>query len=152
MRFHIAGTVVTNNRGVFLVKPDQPWHADWTTDGFYDDGWTKPGATAHIRVYSYPGQNRRLLRTLTVSAFAPAGVTSRPLTVGSSSVAAGSNEVSVDTTVCVPPNGSATVPVNVVGSTHIYGDPRSDVTFGRGRQGGVQISRIYLSGSIGGDC
>jgi len=152
VRFHIAGTVVTNNRGVFLVKPDQPWHADWTTDGFYDDGWTKPGATAHIRVYSYPGQNRRLLRTLTVSAFAPAGVTSRPLTVGSSSVAAGSNEVSVDTTVCVPPNGSATVPVNVVGSTHIYGDPRSDVTFGRGRQGGVQISRIYLSGSIGGDC
>lgn len=152
VRFHIAGTVVTNNRGVFLVKPDEPWHADWTTRGFYDDGWTKPGTTAHIRVYAYPGQNRRVLRTLTVYAFAPAGVTSRAMTVGSSSVSAGANEVSVDATVCVPPNGSAEVPVTVQGSTQIYGDPRTDVTFGRSRLGGVQISRIYLSGSIGADC
>lgn len=152
VRFHIAGTVVTNNRGVFLVKPDEPWHADWTTRGFYDDGWTEPGTTGHIRVYSYPGQNRRVLRTLTVYAFAPAGVTSRAMTVGSSSVSAGANEVSVDATVCVPPNGSAEVPVTVQGSTQIYGDPRTDVTFARWRLGGVQISRIYLSGSIGADC
>ena len=152
VRFHIAGTVVTNNRGVFLVQPEQPWRADWTTRGFYDDGWTRPGTTAYIRVYAYPGQNRRVLRTLTVSAFAPAGVTSRPLTVGSSSVSAGSNEVSVDTTVCVPPNGFAEAPVKVDGATAIYGDPRTDVTFAHPRQGGVQISRIYLSGSIGADC
>ena len=152
VRFHIAGAVVTNNRGLFLVKPDQPWHADWTTRGFYDDGWTKPGTTAHIRVYSYPGQNRRVLRTLTVYAFAPAGVTSRAMTVGSSTVSAGDNEVSVDSTVCVPPNGSAEVPVTVDGSTQIYGDPRTDATFAHSRQGGVQISRIYLSGSIGADC
>jgi hypothetical protein len=152
VRFHIAGTVVTNNRGVFLVQPEQPWRADWTTRGFYDDGWTKPGTTAYIRVYAYPGQNRRVLRTLTVYAFAPAGVTARPFTVGSSSVSAGDNEVSADATVCVPENGSAEVPVQVEGSTAIYGDPRTDVTFARPRRGGVQISRIYLSGAIGADC
>lgn len=152
VRFHIAGTVVTNDRGLFLVKPDEPWRADWTSTGLYDDGWTKPGTTAHIRVYAYPGQNRRVLRTVTVYAFAPAGVASRPMTVGSSSTTAGSNEVSVDATVCVPPNGSAEVPVTVDGQTQIYGDPRSDVTFAHSRMGGVQISRIYLSGAIGADC
>ena len=152
VRFHIAGTVVTNNRGLFLVKPEQPWRTDWTSTGFYDDGWTKPGKTAHIRIYAYPGQTRRVQRSLTVSAFAPSGVETRPLTVGGASVNAGSNEVSVDTTVCVPPNGSAEVPVTVEGATQIYGDPRTDVTFAHHRQGGVQISRIYLSGEVGPDC
>jgi hypothetical protein len=151
-RFHIAGTVLTNNRDVFLVEPDRPWRADWTTSGLYDDGWTKPGTTAHIRVYAYPGQNRRVQRSLTVSAFAPAGIDSRRLTVGGSTVSAGSNEVSVDVTVCVPPNGSADVPVTVEGSSPIYGDPGTDIRFTEQRSGGVQLSRIYLSGAVGPDC
>ena len=151
-RFHIAGTVATNNRNVFLVHPELPWRADWTTTGLYDDGWTKPGVVAHIRVYAYPGQDRRVTRTVTVSAFAPAGVTSRPLTVGSSRGVAGGNEVSVDTTVCVPPNDSATVPVLVEGASAIYGDPTTNLTVSEPRAGGVQISRIYLSGQIGPDC
>jgi hypothetical protein len=151
-RFHIAGTVVTNNRNVFLVHPELPWRADWTTTGLYDDGWTKPGVVAHIRVYAYPGQDRRVTRTVTVSAFAPAGVTSRPLTVGSSRGVAGGNEVSVDATVCVPPNGSAEVPVLVEGASAIYGDPTTNLTVSEPRTGGIQISRIYLSGQIGPDC
>jgi hypothetical protein len=151
-RFHIAGTVVTNNRNVFLVHPELPWRADWTTTGLYDDGWTKPGVVAHIRVYAYPGQDRRATRTVTVSAFAPAGVTSRPLTVGSSRGVAGGNEVSVDATVCVPPNGSAEVPVLVEGASAIYGDPTTNLTVSEPRTGGIQISRIYLSGQIGPDC
>jgi hypothetical protein len=151
-RFHIAGTVVTNNRSVFLVQPEVPWRADWTTTGLDDDGWTKPGVVANIRVYAYPGQDRRVQRSVTVSAFAPAGVSSRPITVGTSRGAAGSNEVSVDATVCVPPNGSSAIPVRVEGASAIYGDPTTDLSVGLPRQGGVQISRIYLSGQIGADC
>jgi hypothetical protein len=151
-RFHIAGTVVTNNRNVFLVQPELPWRADWTTTGLYDDGWTKPGASAWIHVYAYPGQDRRVQRTVTVSAFAPAGVSSRPLTVGNSRAVAGSNEVSVDATVCVPQHGSAEIPVRVDGASAIYGDPTTDVSASEPREGGVQISRIYLSGQIGADC
>ncbi|MDX6485183.1 MAG: hypothetical protein QOF43_336, partial [Gaiellaceae bacterium] len=151
-RFHIAGTVATNNRNVFLVQPEQPWRADWTTTGLYDDGWTRPGIVARIRVYAYPGQDRRVQRTVTVSAFAPAGVTSRPLTVGTSHAVAGSNEVSVDATVCVPPNGSANIPIHVEGASAIYGDPTTDLSVSEPREGGVQISRIYLSGQIGADC
>ncbi len=151
-RFHIAGTVATNNRNVFLVHPELPWHADWTTTGLYDDGWTKPGVAARIRVYAYPGQDRRVIRTLAVSAYAPSGIASRPLTVGGSRAVAGANEVSVDTSVCVSPNGFAELPVRVNGASQIYGDPRTNLTITQPRWGGVQISRIYLSGQIGADC
>jgi hypothetical protein len=151
-RFHIAGTVVINNRSVFLVHPELPWRADWTTTGLYDDGWTKPGVVAQIRVYAYPGQDRSVIRRVTVSAFAPSGVSSRPLIVGGSRVVAGGNEVSVDATVCVPKNGSAQVPVRVEGASPIYGDPTTDLTMAVPRQGGVQISRIELSGQIGANC
>jgi hypothetical protein len=151
-RFHIAGTVVINNRNVFLVQPERPWRADWTTTGLYDDGWTKPGVVARIRVYAYPGQDRRVIRTLTVSAFAPSGVASRPLIVGSSRGVAGENEVFVQASACVPPDGSATIPLRVEGASEVYGDPRTDLTIAEPRQGGVQISRIDLSGEIGADC
>jgi hypothetical protein len=151
-RFHIAGTVVINNRNVFLVQPERPWRADWTTTGLYDDGWTKPGVVARIRVYAYPGQDRRVIRTLTVSAFAPSGVASRPLMVGSSRGVAGENEVFVQASACVPPDGSATIPLRVEGASEVYGDPRTDLTIAEPRQGGVQISRIDLSGEIGADC
>ncbi|HEV7641881.1 MAG TPA: hypothetical protein VGO39_13525 [Gaiellaceae bacterium] len=151
-RFHIAGTVITNNRNVFLVDPERPWRADWTTTGLDDDGWTKPGVVAKIRVYAYPGQDRRVERTVTVSAFAPSDVSSRPLTVGGSRVVAGANEVSVDATVCVPPNGSNELGVRVDGASPVYGNPRTELTVAQPRLGGVQISRIYLSGQIGPDC
>jgi hypothetical protein len=151
-RFHIAGTVAINNRNVFLVHPELPWRADWTTTGLYDDGWTKPGVVARIRVYAYPGQDRSVTRMLTVSAFAPSGITSRPLIVGRSRAVAGANEVSVDASVCVPPNGSAEIPVRVEGASSIYGDPTTDLSASEPREGGVQISRIDLSGQIGADC
>jgi hypothetical protein len=151
-RFHIAGAVVTNNRSVFLVEPERPWRADWTTTGLYDDGWTKPGVVARIRVYPYPGQGRSVQRMVTVSAFAPSGVDSRPFTVGGSAAVAGENEVSVDATVCVPPDGPGVLKVKVDGASSIYGDPQTDLTVALPREGGVQISRIYLSGEIGANC
>jgi hypothetical protein len=151
-RFHIAGTVLTNNRNVFLVRPERPWRADWSTTGLYNDGWTKPEVAAHIRVYPYPGQDRRVQRSVTVSAFAPAGVTSRPITVGGARATAGENEVSVDATVCVPPHAAGQLEVSAGGASPIYGDPTTDLTVSDPRRGGVQISRIYLSGQIGPDC
>jgi hypothetical protein len=151
-RFHIAGTVMFNNRNAFLVRPEQPWRADWTTTGLYDDGWTKPGVVARIRVYSYPGQDRRVRRTVSVSAYAPSGVASRTLRVGGSTGVAGENEVTVDATVCVPPNGSGELAVRAGGASGIYGNPRTDLTVAEPREGGVQLSRIYLSGELGAGC
>jgi hypothetical protein len=151
-RFHLAGKVITNNRSVFLVEPERPWRADWTTSGLDDDGWTKAHVVARIHVYPYPGQDRSVERTVAVSAFAPSGVATRKLTVGGRSVTAGENEASVEATVCVPPNGPGDLTVQVDGASTIYGSPRTDLTVAVPRRGGVQISRIYLSGAIGPDC
>lgn len=151
-RFHIAGTVVLNNRNAFLVQAERPWRADWSTSGLYDDGWTRPRATAYIYVYPYPGQTGPATRTLTVSAFAPAGIASRTITLGSAGGTAGGNEVTVETTVCVPADHAAAVPLEVQGASPIPGDTRSIATIEQQRLGGVEVSRIYLSGAVTPGC
>jgi hypothetical protein len=72
--------------------------------------------------------------------------------VGDARVVAGENEVSVEATVCVPPNGSAALPVRVDGASPVYGNPSTELTVSQPRLGGVQISRIDLSGQVGPDC
>jgi hypothetical protein len=155
-RFHIAGTVVTNDRGLFLVQPEEPWRADWSTTGLYDDGWTKPGTTADVHVFAYPGQGRGVTRTLTVYARAPDGVASRPFALrsnlGSASATAGGNEVTATVPVCVPGTGSADVRLSSPQSSQIYGDPTSEQTISQTRSAGVLVTRVYLSGQIGADC
>ena len=155
-RFHIVGNVVTNNRGLFLLEAEQPWRADWLTTGLYDDGWTKPGATARIRVFSYPGQNRGVTRTLTVYLRAPSGVAARPFSLASNAMVvngtAGGNEVTANVSVCVPRSGFSELRLSTPDASRIDGDPTSEVTFPQPRDGGVLVTRIYLSGQIGADC
>src|SRR5262249_34127069 len=141
-RFHIAGSVVTNDRGVFLVKPEQPWRADWTTTGMYDDGWTKPGRVAHGRVYPYPGPDPAVQRQVTGDGFNPEGVSERRLTVGDASTVVRDNEASVTTNVCVPPDRFGSVAVSADGESSIPADLRSDATTTEPRTGGLQISRV----------
>jgi hypothetical protein len=151
-RFHLAGTVVTNNRNAFLVQPEQPWRADWSAAGLYDDGWTRPGAVARVRVYPYPGQQRSVLRQVTVSAFNPEGVDERKLTLGGKSTLVRSDEASVTTNVCVPRDRAGELAVRVDGESSIPSDPSSVQSANTPRTGGVLISRIYLSGQNGGAC
>jgi hypothetical protein len=155
-RFQIAGTVVTNDRGLFLVKPDEPWHTDWITSGLSNDGWTKPGTPARIRVFSYAGQSTAVSRALTVYVRAPDGIASRRFTLGSNTGTvdgvAGGNEVTADVSVCVPRNGSADIRLTASANSPIYGDPTSEVTMAMGREGGVLVTRIYLSGQVGPPC
>ncbi|MFL5926648.1 MAG: hypothetical protein ACJ77E_06915 [Gaiellaceae bacterium] len=151
-RFHIAGTVLTNNRRAFLVRPEEPWRADWSTTGLYDDGWTRPGATAIVHVYPYPGQKARVLRQVQVSAFAPEGVAARRFTVGAKQAVVRDNEVTVPVEVCVPPDAPGNVAVRVDGESSIPPDVRNIASASQPRTGGIQVSRIYLSGEIGKRC
>jgi hypothetical protein len=105
-----------------------------------------------VRVYPYPGQARRALRQLTVSVFAPDGVSARRFTVGGKPAVVRDNEVSVTTNVCVAAHAPGTVDVRVDGASQIPNDPSTLETFAEPRAGGVEISRIYLSGQIGGAC
>jgi hypothetical protein len=151
-RFHLAGTVLTNNRRVFLVEPEQPWRADWSTSGLYDDGWTRPGKPAVVHVYPYPGQKTRVLRQVQVSAFAPEGVSARRFSVGAQKAVVRDNEVTVPVEVCVPRHAPGDIVVRVDGESSIPPDVRDIASAAQPRTGGIQISRIYLSGEIGKRC
>lgn len=149
-RFHLAGTVVLNNRSVFLVAPSRPWHADWSTTGLTEDGWTRPGVEAHIDVYPYPGQQGSVSRSLTVTVFAPAGVATRNFTLGAAAAAAGPNAVSQEVPVCVRAARATPVALKVDGVSAIPGDAGSIAA--PPRSGGIQVARIYLSGSVTPGC
>jgi hypothetical protein len=155
-RFHLTGTVIVNNRDVFLVRPSEPWRADWSTSGLYDDGWTRPGTIAQINVYPYPGQTQPVTRSLQVFVYSPAGVSSRAYTLASSSgTAHGTAAHDLTTsavTVCVPPDRPGSVRLATRPSSLIYGNPRDESTATHQRLAGIVISRIYLSGQIGARC
>lgn len=155
-RFHLMGTVIINNRDVFLIRPSEPWRADWSTSGLYDDGWTRPDTTAQIHVYPYPGQTQPVTRALQLSVYSPAGVFSRPYTLASNTGTihgtARHNLVTSNITVCVPPNHAGNVRLATPHSSSIYGNPRNERTAAHPRLAGIFISRIYLSGKIGASC
>jgi len=155
-RFHLMGTVVLNNRDVFLVRPAEPWRADWSTSGLYDDGWTRPGVVVRIHVYPYQGQTQPVTRSLQVSVYAPSGVASRRYGLASNrgtvGGVAGGNLATTDIAVCVPPQRPADVRLSVGGASQVYGDATSERTAPYPRLAGVLVTRIYLSGSIGAAC
>jgi hypothetical protein len=155
-RFHLTGTVIINNRDAFLVRPNEPWRADWSTSGLYDDGWTRPGTIAQIHVYPYPGQAQPVTRSLQVSVYSPAGVSSRAFTLASNTGTvhdtAGHSLVTSVVTVCVPPDHFGSVRLAARRSSLIYGSPRNEDTATHPRLAGIFIFRIYLSGQIGARC
>ncbi len=151
-RFHIVGTVILNNRSTFLVRPEEPWHADWSSTGLFNDGWTRPGVTAHVLVYPYPGQTQPVKRSLSVYVFAPYGVKARPLSLGSTRGSASTNQVTLTTDVCVHPDRPTSVPLKVSGWSSIPGDTTNTLSARRPRIGGVEVSRIYVSGSYTPGC
>ena len=153
-RFHLAGQVKSEYRGVLLVRTEMPWRAQWLTSGLYDDGWTKPHVVGRIRVFAKPGQTTSLKRYLTISVRGPSGSYARPFHVisnasdwrGRAPVAGTSNQIAV----CVPAQGFADVRVNTRGFAPIYGDLKSSNTFAYyARSGGVLITAIALADETG---
>ena len=155
-RFHLTGTVIISNRDAFLVRPSKPWRADWSTTGLSDDGWTRPGTIAQIHVYPYPGQAQPVTRSLQVSVYAPAGVSSRAYSLASNTGKvhgkAGHELVTSDVSVCVPPDHAGSVRLATRPASSIYGSPRDEHTATQPRLAGIFISRIYLSGQTGARC
>jgi hypothetical protein len=147
-RFHVAGRFLVTERGVSIVFPDRPWRADWVSYGLYDDGWTRPGTTARIRVFAVPGQKTALARPLTLSLNAPGDVASRSLTIRSGAsvqrVAITQAVVQQAVSVCVPPHGFTDVSLRARGSSAIYGDPTTVQSAGLPRSAGVLVGQVSL--------
>lgn len=155
-RFRVSGKELTSNGGLMLIDAARPWRTDWLSSGLYDDGWTRPGVTAQVRVFATPEQRSGVMRGLTFGVRAPEGVASRRFVVSSNQgVVRGS--ASADTVfqgihVCVPAHGYAVVRFRVVGSSSIPGDLATYASSLRPRRGGAFLSQIALADELGGPC
>jgi hypothetical protein len=151
-----SGKEIANTDGLTLIHADQPWRTDWLSFGLYDDGWTRPGVTARVRVFATPGQHGPVLRGITFGVRAPDGVTSRPFELSSNQgVAHGS--ATADTLfepirVCVPAGGYADVRLQTPESSAIPGDLATLASSLQPRAGGVFVSLIGLADEVGGAC
>jgi hypothetical protein len=155
-RFRVSGKEIANAEGLELIRADRPWRTDWLSFGLYDDGWTRPGVTARVRVFALPHQHGSVLRGLTFGVRAPDGVASRPFTL-SSNRGAVQGVATADTLfqgikVCVPAGGFAEVRLQTPESSAIPGDLATLATSLEPRTGGVFLSQIGLADEIGGTC
>jgi hypothetical protein len=149
-RFRLAGKQLSDLRGVVLIQNEQPWRAQWLTFDLYRDGWTVPKVAGKIRVFADPGQTDRLRRYLTISVRGPDGVPARPFTVTSNEstwqAQADERGTSDQVSVCVPPHAYADVEISAPRYSPIYGDPKSEPSFGSyARSGGVLVTGISLA-------
>jgi hypothetical protein len=156
-RFRISGTVMIQRPDVMLIQAASPWRTDWLTYDLYDDGWTRPGTAARIRVFATPGQEHAVTRTLTLQVRAPIQVPRRSFTIawtGGSlhADANGTNSVSERVDVCVPARGFAEVRLATPVSSTIPGDQRGADTWMLARKGGVLLSDLSLADEVGETC
>jgi hypothetical protein len=156
-RFRVSGTAIANTDGLQLIDAARPWRTDWLSFGLYDDGWTRPGVTARIRVFAAPDQHGSAVRTVTFGIRAPEGVATRPFRLSSNlqrvTADAGAGDTTLQgVTVCVPQRGYAEVRLSTPDASAIPGDLRSLETSLTSRRGGAFVSEIALSDEVGGPC
>jgi hypothetical protein len=156
-RFGIAGRRVALERNVALIRAAMPWHAAWMSFGLSDDGWTRPGRAAIIRIFPGPGQTRPVTRYLTLWIQAPQGVDARRFVVGSNldrwrGSASWNDAVSGQLRVCVPAQRPADVRVRTGGTSVVYGDPQSSISIGSQRTVGVLVAAVSLADEVSPGC
>ncbi len=157
-RFRVSGPVLAQGQKMMLIDAGTPWRLDWLTSGLYDDGWTKPGVTARLRLFAAPGQRRARVRFLTLQVWAPSGVARRPFTVVSNletrhGVASDAGTAFVNAVrVCVPAGGFSDVRLRALGRSSIPGDLRSIADSSSPRVGGVFLALIAEADEVGPAC
>jgi hypothetical protein len=156
-RFRITGTVRAVNQDVMLIDAGRTWRLDWLTYGLYDDGWTKPGVTAHMRIFPSLGQRVPTIRFVTFAVRPPEHVPPRSLEV-SSNVDRWQGTVTLARTVietirvCVPAQGYAEVSFRTPTSSEIPGDLKDPASSTVPRRGGVFFGALSIADELGGPC
>jgi hypothetical protein len=155
-RFRISGETLAQ-ADARLIDAGETWRTDWLSFGLYDDGWTRPGVPAQVRVFAAPGQGRSLVRFLSFQIRTPGGVRARRVDIVSNleewhGEAAGTETLRRTVRVCVPARGFARVRVRTPDVSAIPGDLRDLPSSLAPRRGGVFLAEIALSDDIGGPC
>jgi hypothetical protein len=155
-RFRISGRQIASTDGLSLIDATRPWRTDWLSYGLYDDGWTRPGETARVRVFAIPSQTGSIMRTVTFGVRAPSGIDSRAFDLSSNqgavrAVATG-DTLFQGINVCVPEGGYADIRLRVAQSSAIPGSLATYESSLAPRTGGVYLSQIGLADELGGPC
>jgi hypothetical protein len=155
-RFGLAGAVRTAAGDLRLVDADRPWRAEWVSFGLYDDGWTKPGVTARLRIFAAPGQHRPVVRRFAFAVRAPADVASRRVRIVSNIDRWAADVTPATATesiaVCVPARGYTEIRVRTPVASQIPGDVSTLTGANGSRRGGVFFGAAALAGEVGGGC
>lgn len=156
-RFGLAGKTIGDFQDVELIRAEEPWRAEWLSFGLYDDGWTRPGVTARIRIFPNPGQRGAHLHSFVFAVRPPDDVTLRPVRIVSNvdrwqkaitdtGTASGAIEV------CVPAHGYTEVRISTPQSSTIPADAAIPELPSSTRQGGVFFGFMAVSSSSGAAC
>jgi hypothetical protein len=156
-RFRIAGTAVSDTRGLVVTEAEQPWRTDWLSFGLTDDGWSRPGVPVTVRVFAEPGQRGPRIRSVAFGMRAPEDVATRPVDFRTNLEHEGGTATNGATAyrvinACVPAKGYADYRITVSGSSPVYGDMRSQATIGEPRDAGVLFTQIALADEVGPPC
>ncbi len=139
-RFAPSGSQAALSFDTRVVAAARPWQARWVSYGLYEDGWTRTGQPATLRVFAEPGQVGAVERSVSLTLWPAPGAVGKPVTATSSSgrwdgvVEEGG--VSGQVPVCVPARGYADVRVWTPAASPIEGGVRTV---------GVMLRQIALS-------
>ena len=154
-RARISGVAIAQT-DVMLIQAHLPWQADWISWGLYDDGWTKPDTTAHIRVFSPPGARSTELRSMTIGIRGLADNVRRPVVITANhrgwTGLATSSTTWATVFVCLPRHGYTDVFLRAPVVSTIPGDLATWPTSMGTRRGGILVSQISLGHLNDGPC
>ncbi|HEY4347114.1 MAG TPA: hypothetical protein VGM80_05950 [Gaiellaceae bacterium] len=155
-RFRVSGPAETAPDGYLLIHAEEPWRTDWMTFGLYDDGWTKPGVTARVRVFPALHQAGARIRTIQFALRTADEAPSQPVRVvgdpGRWRGAVGPRTVRATISVCVPAQGFSEVRLSTPVASTIPGDLGDAGEADGSRQGGVFVAQIDLADEMGTTC
>jgi hypothetical protein len=156
-RFRISGEARAQQYNMLLVSAKRPWRTDWLTFGLTDDGWTRPGTVARVRIFAVPGQRTAVSRSLSLAIRPPESSPRTTFSVQSNVARWDDDEANTGTVVgsirvCVPPGGYTDVRISTPLEAMAYGDMRDASTHGLERRLGVFLSSIALADEVGPPC
>lgn len=156
-RFALAGTPRLSVDDIVVVNAVRPWRAQWLSFGLYDDGWTKPGVTARIRIFPAPGQRRARTRSFAFAVRPVDGSAGQQVSVTSNighwaGTVTSAGTVTGSVVVCVPAHGWTEIRLRTPVTTQIPGDAASLAQSLEPRRGGVFFGETALAGEIGPPC
>jgi hypothetical protein len=143
-RLRLIGTSVGVSYGLSIFDVPRPYRARVATYGLDDDGWTRPGRPARVRVFAVPGAAAERVDLKIHLGAPPTGPASFSLGGMRRTIAMGKQAVA-KASVCVPAGGHADVTLRGSGTTRIIAVPYGPGDFST-RTVGPRIGLIETGG------